>query len=186
VCCGAVALLNGSHLAKEEGAAPTLLLSCCLFPGVREKQKASPQNLLLFHSDTTEQNRISFEAVTGQALQHSYKGEFSCQRAEFPNAFPFLHIFISINLCRFLKNLFWGEGEGTEQALSYSELKEEIPAARGKAAEERVSVADDRSPLRMPLLKHQGVRVSPRGCASPRQSTSCVPKWLPWHCLSGS
>lgn len=99
-CCGAVALLNRSHFAKEEGAAPTLLLSCHLSPGVWENQKASPPNFLLFHSDTTEQNRISFDAVTGQALQDSYKGEFRCQSMEFPNAFPFLHLsFSSSYIC---------------------------------------------------------------------------------------
>lgn len=109
-CCGVVSLLNRSHFAKEEGEAPILLPSCHLSPGVQENQKASPQILFLFHSDTTEQNRISFKAVTGQALQHSYKGEFRCQGVEFPNAFPFLHLFffISINLCHFLQNLFWG------------------------------------------------------------------------------
>lgn len=134
------------------------------------KPESKPPSFLLFHSDTTEQNRISFEAVTGQALQHSYKGEFRCQRVEFPNAFSFLHLFffISINLCQFLKNLFWGEGKGTEQVVSYSELKEEIHAARGKTVEKCVSVADESSPLLMPLLKHQGVRVSQRGCTSQR------------------
>lgn len=80
---------------------------------------------------------------------------------EFPNAFPFLHrfFFISINLCQFLKNLFWWEEKGTEQVMSYSELKEEIHAARGNTVEKCVSVADDGS-LLMPLLKHQGVCVS--------------------------
>lgn len=47
--------------------------------------------------------------------------------------------FIFINLCQFLKNLFWGEGMGTE-VMSYSELKADIHAARGKTVEKNVSV----------------------------------------------
>lgn len=78
---------------------------------------------------------------------------------EFLNAFLFLHhfFFISINLCQFLKNLFWWEEKGTEQVMSYSELKEEIHAARGNTVEKCVSVADDSSPLLIPFPKHQGV-----------------------------
>lgn len=96
---------------------------------------------------------------------------------EFPNAFPFLHLFffISINLCQFLKNLFWWEEKGTEQVMSYSELKDEIHAARGNTVEKCVSVADDSSPLLMSLLKHQGV------CVFQRQSMNCMLKWLPWQ-----
>lgn len=44
--------------------------------------------------------------------------------------------------------------------MSYSELKEEIHSARGNTVEKYVSVADDSSPLLMPLLKHQGVCVT--------------------------
>lgn len=43
--------------------------------------------------------------------------------------------------------------------MSYSELKDEIHAARGNTVEKCVSVADDSSPLLMSLLKHQGVCV---------------------------
>lgn len=72
-----------------------------------------------------EKNRISFEAVTGQALQHSYQGEFRCQRLEFPNAFPFLHLFHLHKSVSVFKELFWEEEKGTEQVMSYSELKED-------------------------------------------------------------
>lgn len=79
---------------------------------------------------------------------------------------PFLfHLHKSVS---FFTEPILGERTGTEQAMSYSELKEEIHAARGKTAEKCVSVADDSSSLLMPLLKHQGVRASQRSCTSQR------------------
>lgn len=96
--------------------------------------------MFFFHGDTTEQNRISLKAVAGQALQYSPKGEFRCQRVEFPNAFPFLHFFISLSLC-----LFWVGGKGDRASDQLLELKEDIRTSRATTAGKGVSIADDSS-----------------------------------------
>lgn len=83
----------------------------------------------------------------------------------FPSYTFLFHIHKSVPI---FKEPIFGGGKGTEQVMSYSELKEEIHAARGKTVEKCVSVADDSSPLLMPLVKHQGMRVSQRGCTSQR------------------
>lgn len=83
----------------------------------------------------------------------------------FPSYTFLFHLHTSVSI--FKKTIFGGE-KGHRKVMSYSELKEEIHAARGKTVEKRVTVADDSCPLLMPLLKHQGIRVSQRGCTSQR------------------